>query len=211
MKRVLAAFVCTMTAFLAAKPAQGQDLAPTPPMGWNSWNTFQTRIDEHLIESTADAMIANGMRDAGYISVNLDDGWSEKKRDAGGNLVGDLKRFPDGMKALSDYLHERGFKFGIYNCAGTKTCAGFPGARDHEFQDAKTYASWGVDYLKFDWCNTQGMKAPESYKKMHDALVASGRPIIFSICEWGGSKPWLWANGVGQLWRTTGDIAPCWD
>jgi alpha-galactosidase len=211
MKRVLAAIACTMTAFLAAMPAQGQDLAPTPPMGWNSWNTFQTRIDEHLIESTADAMIANGMRDAGYINVNLDDGWSEKKRDAGGNLVGDLKRFPNGMKALGDYLHERGFKFGIYNCAGTKTCAGFPGARDHEFQDAKTYASWGVDYLKFDWCNTQGMKAPESYKKMHDALVASGRPIIFSICEWGGSKPWLWANGVGQLWRTTGDIASCWD
>jgi alpha-galactosidase len=212
MKRsVLAAVLYCSVAMLLEVPARGQDLAPTPPMGWNSWNTFQTRIDEHLIESTADAMIANGMRDAGYINVNLDDGWSEKKRDANGNLVGDLKRFPNGMKVLGDYLHDRGFKFGLYNCAGTLTCAGYPGARDHEFQDAKTYASWGVDYLKFDWCHTEGMKAPEAYKKMHEALVASGRPIVFSICEWGSSKPWTWANGVGQLWRTTGDIAPCWD
>ncbi|MGD0464522.1 MAG: glycoside hydrolase family 27 protein [Tepidisphaeraceae bacterium] len=212
MKRsALAVIVCSAAAVLAAAPARGQELAPTPPMGWNSWNTFQTRIDEHLIESTADAMIASGMRDAGYINVNLDDGWSEKQRDANGNLVGDLKRFPSGMKALGDYLHARGFKFGLYNCAGTLTCAGYPGARDHEFQDAKTYASWGVDYLKLDWCHTEGMKAPEAYKKMHEALVASGRPIIFSICEWGNSKPWTWASGIGQLWRTTGDIASCWD
>jgi alpha-galactosidase len=187
------------------------ELAPTPPMGWNSWNTFQTRIDEKLIESTADAMMANGMRDAGYVYVNLDDGWSEKERDAGGNLVPDRVRFPNGMKALADYLHERGFRFGIYNCAGTKTCAGYPGGRDHEEQDAGTYASWGVDYLKYDWCNTEGMEAPEAYKKMHDALAATGRPIVFSICEWGHSKPWTWAKGIGQLWRTTGDINPSWD
>lgn len=198
-------------AVLAGPKTEAQDLAPTPPMGWNSWNTFQTRIDEDLIKSTADAMIANGMRDAGYVYVNLDDGWSAKERDADGNLVGDPQRFPDGMKALGDYLHARGFKFGIYNCAGTETCAGYPGARGHEFQDAKTYASWGVDYLKFDWCHSEGLVAPEAYKKMHEALVASGRPIVFSICEWGNSKPWTWGKGIGQLWRTTGDIAPCWD
>lgn len=187
------------------------ELAPLPPMGWNSWNTFQTRIDEKLIQQTADAMIANGMRDAGYVSINLDDGWSLKERDADGNLVGDTKRFPAGMKALGDYLHEHGFKFGIYNCAGTQTCAGYPGGKDHEEQDAKTYASWGVDYVKYDWCHTEGMKAPEAYKKMSDALRATGRPIVFSICEWGGSKPWTWAKGIGQLWRTTGDIAACYD
>ena len=187
------------------------DLALTPPMGWNSWNTFQTRIDEKLIESTADSMIANGMCDAGYVYVNLDDGWSTKERDSSGNLVPDPVRFPNGLKTLADYLHERGFKFGIYNCAGTMTCAGYPGGKDHEEQDAKTYASWGVDYLKYDWCHSEGLKAPEAYKRMHDVLVASGRPIVFSICEWGQNKPWTWARGIGQLWRTTGDIAPCWD
>jgi alpha-galactosidase len=194
-------------------PATGfaDDLLPTPPMGWNSWNTFQTRIDQKLIESTADAMIVNGMRDAGYIYVNLDDGWSAKQRDAAGNLVPDPQRFPDGMKALGDYLHKHGFKFGIYNCAGTQTCAGYPGGHDHETQDAQLYASWGVDYLKYDWCHSEGLNAPEAYKKIHDALVATRRPIVLSICEWGQSKPWTWAKGIGQLWRTTGDIAPCWD
>ncbi|HEY1685691.1 MAG TPA: glycoside hydrolase family 27 protein, partial [Tepidisphaeraceae bacterium] len=186
-------------------------LAPTPPMGWNSWNTFQTHIDEKLIEQTADAMISNGMRDAGYVYVNLDDGWSAKERDAGGNLVGDPVRFPHGIKALGDYLHAHAFKFGIYSCAGTQTCAGYPGARDHEAQDAQTYASWGVDYLKYDWCHSQGLNAPNAYKKMSTALRATGRPIVFSICEWGTSKPWLWANGVGQLWRTTGDINATYD
>jgi alpha-galactosidase len=207
----MAAMLGCAVAVLAGQKASAQDLAPTPPMGWNSWNTFQTHIDEDLIKSTADTMIASGMRDAGYVYVNLDDGWSAKERDAGGNLVGDPQRFPDGMKALGDYLHAHGFKFGIYNCAGTETCAGYPGARGHEFQDAKTYASWGVDYLKFDWCHTEGLVAPEAYKKMHEALAASGRPIVFSICEWGNSKPWTWAKGIGQLWRTTGDISPCWD
>jgi alpha-galactosidase len=202
---VMAVLLCVAGATFA------DDLAATPPMGWNSWNTFQTRIDEKLIESTAYAMIANGMRDAGYVYVNLDDGWSTKDRDSSGNLVPDPVRFPNGMKVLADYLHARGFKFGIYNCAGTMTCAGYPGGRDHEEQDAKTYASWDVDYLKYDWCHSEGLKAPEAYKKMHDALVASGRPIVFSICEWGQNKPWTWAKGIGQLWRSTGDIAPCWD
>jgi alpha-galactosidase len=190
---------------------RAEQLAPTPPMGWNSWNTFQTRIDENLVESTADAMIANGMRDVGYIYVNLDDGWSAKQRDATGNLVPDPQRFPHGISRLADYLHSRGFKLGIYNCAGTQTCAGYPGGRDHEARDAASYAAWSVDYLKYDWCHSEGLSAPEAYKKMHDALAATGRPIVFSICEWGQSKPWTWARGVGQLWRTTGDIAPCWD
>jgi alpha-galactosidase len=207
MNYALAALVVAFPCSLLAQT----DLAPTPPMGWNSWNKFQTKITEQLIHEVADAMIANGMRDAGYIYVNLDDGWSMKERDENGALVGDTKRFPSGMKALGDYLHDHGFKFGIYNCAGTKTCAGYPGGKDHEEQDAKTYASWGVDYLKYDWCNTEGMQAPAAYKKMSDALRASGRPMVFSICEWGGSKPWTWAEGVGQLWRTTGDIAPCYD
>lgn len=207
MKRLHSLLLALM--FAPASVALAQvDLAPTPPMGWNSWNTFQTHIDEKLIESTADAMIANGMRDAGYVYVNLDDGWSMKQRDAQGNLVGDVDRFPHGMKALGDYLHSHGFKFGIYNCAGTETCAGYPGGKGHEEQDARTYASWGVDYLKYDWCHTERMNAPQAYRKMHDALVASGRPIVFSICEWGSSRPWTWAIGIGQLWRTTGDIGP---
>jgi alpha-galactosidase len=185
-------------------------------MGWNSWNTFATKVDEKLVDTVADAMVANGMRDAGYVNVNLDDGWSTKERDAAGNLVPDPRRFPRGMKALADDLHARGFKFGLYNCAGTKTCAGYPGGRDHEAQDAKLYASWGVDYLKYDWCNSDGLVAPVVYRKMHDALAAAtattGRPIVFSICEWGQSKPWTWAgDGTGQLWRTTGDIMASYD
>jgi alpha-galactosidase len=205
---ICGSFLFSSSTLLAEEPPM---LAPTPPMGWNSWNTFQTHIDEKLIKATADTMIANGMRDAGYIYINLDDGWSMKDRDAQGNLVGDVERFPSGMKALGDYLHAKGFKFGLYNCAGTQTCAGYPGALGHEAQDAKTYASWGVDYLKYDWCHSEGLNAPEAYKKMSDALRATGRPIVFSICEWGQSKPWTWGAGVGQLWRTTGDITDIYD
>ncbi|HEY1686058.1 MAG TPA: glycoside hydrolase family 27 protein [Tepidisphaeraceae bacterium] len=181
-------------------------LAIHPPMGFNTWNTFQTRIDEQLIIQTADAMIKNGMRDAGYIYINLDDGWSEKERDANGDLVPDHIRFPHGMKYLANYLHSHGFKFGIYNCAGTQTCAGYPGGRDHENQDAQTYASWGVDYLKYDWCYSQGLDAPTTYRRMAMALRNTRRPIVFSVCEWGEHQPWLWAPQFAQLWRTTGDI-----
>jgi alpha-galactosidase len=214
MKRVLGFVVFCSVAICVARlgwGADAADLAPTPPMGWNSWNRFQVRINEDLIHEIAQAMIDSGMRDAGYIYVNLDDGWSMKQRDDDGNLVGDTKRFPSGMKALGDFLHDHGFKFGIYNCAGNLTCAGYPGGRDHEEQDAKTYASWGVDYLKYDWCHTEGLQAPETYKKTSAALRATDRPIVFSICEWGTSKPWTWAEGVGQLWRTTGDIGPTYD
>jgi alpha-galactosidase len=188
-----------------------EGLAQTPPMGWNSWNTFSVHIDENLIKEMADAIEASGMKAAGYEYVVLDDAWLSKERDADGNLQGDPKRFPSGMKALGDYLHSKGFKFGIYNCAGTETCAGYPGGYLHEEADAKMYASWGVDYLKYDWCKTEKMNAKERYTAMRDALHAAGRPIVFSMCEWGQSKPWTWAADVGHLWRTTGDIAPVWD
>jgi alpha-galactosidase len=186
-------------------------LCPTPPMGWNSWNTFQTRIDEQLIRDTAEAMIASGMRDAGYLYVNLDDGWSTRERDAAGNLVPDPNRFPSGIKALGDYLHDRGFKFGIYNCAGTKTCAGYPGGHSFERRDAAAYASWGVDYLKYDWCFTDGIDAKKAYGDMADAITATGRPMVLSLCEWGKHQPWTWEKKVGHLWRTTGDIHECYD
>ena len=191
--------------------ARGQtfdQLAMTPQMGWNSWNKFQGRVSEQLIRETADAMATNGMKDAGYQYVNIDDTWESRERDAEGNIGTDPTRFPSGIKALADYVHSKGLKLGIYSDAGTRTCAGYPGSGGHEEQDAKSYAAWGVDYLKYDWCNTQGLQAPAAYKKMSDALRATGRPILFSLCEWGNSKPWTWAKGVGQSWRTTGDIRP---
>ena len=184
-------------------------LAATPPMGWNSWNKFGCNVSEDLIRQTADAMVASGMKDAGYQYVVIDDCW-QVERDSNGNIVVDAKRFPSGMKALADYVHARGLKFGLYSDAGTKTCAGRPGSRGYEFQDARQYAAWGVDYLKFDWCSSSTQDARSSYELMRAALDASGRPIVFSICEWGSNKPWLWGKGVGNLWRTTGDISDKW-
>jgi alpha-galactosidase len=180
-------------------------------MGWNSWNTFEVNINENLIKETADIMAGNGMLEAGYNYIVIDDGWEAKKRDANGNLIPDPIRFPSGMKALGDYLHSKGFKFGIHNCAGRTTCNGFPGGRGNEFQDARTYASWGVDYLKYDWCDHGTADARETYKTMGDALYAAGRPIVYSLCEWGNNKPWEWAKDIGHLWRTTGDITDCYD
>src|SRR5450432_1541562 len=187
------------------------NLAATPPMGWNSWNTFQTNISEKLIMETADRMVSSGMKDAGYIYLVLDDGWMAMERNEKGDLVADPKKFPNGMKVVADYVHSKGLKFGLYNCAGTKTCAGYPGTRGYEYQDARFYASVGIDYLKFDWCNTDGINAKEAYTTMSKALHKAGRPIIFSLCEWGDNKPWLWAAPVGQLWRTTGDITSQFD
>ena len=186
-------------------------LALTPPMGWNSWNTFQTNISEKLVMETADMLVSSGMKDAGYIYLVLDDGWMAMERDDKGNLVPDPKKFPHGMKAVADYVHSKGLKFGLYNCAGTKTCAGYPGTRGYEYQDARFYASVEIDYLKFDWCNTDGINAKEAYTTMSKALKVAGRPIIFSLCEWGNNKPWEWATNVGQLWRTTGDINNIFD
>jgi alpha-galactosidase len=188
-----------------------ENLAQTPPMGWNSWNTFATNINEQLVKDIADKFVELGLKDAGYEYIILDDGWMAKERDKNGNLLADPEKFPDGMKALIDYVHSKGLKFGLYNCAGSKTCAGYPGSRGYEYQDARLYASWGVDYLKYDWCNTEKLNAEGAYLTMRDALYASGRPIVFSICEWGDNQPWKWANDVGHLWRVTGDIINCWD
>ncbi len=183
-----------------------EGLALTPPMGWNSWNTFATHINEKLVMEMADAMVSSGMKDAGYTYLVLDDAWMAKERDSGGNIIADPQRFPHGMKYIADYVHSKGLKFGLYNCAGTRTCADYPGTRGYEYQDARFYASQDVDYLKFDWCNTKGINAEEAYTTMSKALKAAGRPIVFSLCEWGTNKPWQWAESVGHLWRTTGDI-----
>ena len=189
-----------------------ENLAPTPPMGWNSWNTFQTNISEQLVKGIADVMVSSGMKDAGYTYLVLDDGWMAMERDSKtGDLIPDPKKFPNGLKPVIDYVHSKGLKFGLYNCAGTKTCAGYPGTRGYEYQDARFYASLGTDYLKFDWCNTDGLNAKEAYNTMSKALKTAGRPIIFSLCEWGNNQPWLWAEPVGQLWRTTGDITAQFD
>jgi alpha-galactosidase len=198
---------------LPALPAHAQkfeNLAMTPQMGWNSWNRFACDIDEKLIRETADAMVKLGLKEAGYEYVNIDDCW-QGTRDENGNIRPDPKRFPSGMKALADYVHGKGLKLGIYSDAGATTCGGRPGSRGYEYQDARTYAAWGVDYLKYDWCDTKGLNAEGAYTTMRDALRKAGRPILFSICEWGDNKPWEWAKQVGHSWRTTGDITACWD
>jgi len=205
-KKILIASLIGVATTTSLHAQKFEELAQTPPMGWNSWNTFQTNIDEPLLKGMVDTYVSSGMKDAGYTYFVLDDGWMTMERDKDGNLVADPKKFPNGMKAFADYVHSKGLKFGIYNCAGTKTCAGYPGTRGYEYQDARLYASWGVDYLKFDWCNSEGINAREAYATMSKAIRAAGRPMIFSLCEWGQNKPWLWAKNVGQLWRSTGDI-----
>jgi alpha-galactosidase len=196
---------------LALAPARALEngLARTPPMGWNSWNKFGCDVSEKLVKEMADAMVASGMKDAGFQYVVIDDCW-QVSRDGEGNIVPDPQHFPSGMKALADYIHSMGLKFGIYSDAGTATCGGRPGGRGYEFQDARQYAAWGVDYLKYDWCNHGTQEVKSSYSTMRDALKASGRPIVFSLCEWGVEDPWKWAGDVGNLWRTTGDITDCW-
>jgi len=199
-----------MLSMAASSLAQEKSLASTPPMGWNSWNKFACNVSEDLIRQIADAMVASGLKDAGYQYIVIDDCW-QVERDGRGNIVADPKRFPSGMKALADYVHANGLKFGLYSDTGTKTCQGRPGSRGYEFQDARQYAAWGVDYLKYDWCSTSTQDAPSSYALMRAALDASGRAIVFSICEWGNSKPWLWGKSAGNLWRTTGDITDKWE
>ena len=181
-------------------------------MGWNSWNTFEVNINEDLVKKTADIIVSSGLKDAGYEYIVLDDGWMVKDhRDKNGDLVPDPVKFPHGMKALIDYVHSKGLKFGLYNCAGTQTCAGYPGTRGYEYQDARFYANLGIDFLKYDWCNTNGINATEAYTTMSKALKVAGKPIVFSICEWGDNQPWDWATPVGNLWRISGDIYPCFD
>ncbi|GGL86373.1 alpha-galactosidase [Streptomyces fumigatiscleroticus] len=199
-------------------PALADGLALTPPMGFNNWNSTHCRaeFDESMVKGIADLFVEKGLKDAGYEYVNLDDCWALPQRDADGKLVPDPVRFPGGIAAVADYVHAKGLKLGIYTSAGTKTCnsAGFPGALGHEYSDAQQFADWGVDYLKYDNCNNQGVDAKLRYTTMRDALRAAaektGRPIVYSICEWGENKPWEWAADVGHLWRTTGDISDNW-
>jgi alpha-galactosidase len=181
-------------------------------MGWNSWNKFAGRIDDAAVRGVADAMVASGMKDAGYIYINIDDTW-EGARDAQGNITTNTK-FPD-MKALADYVHSKGLKIGIYSSPGPKTCAGYEGSFGHEEQDAKQYAAWGFDYLKYDWCSAGDIYKDTDmqpvYQKMGDALLKTGRPIVYSLCQYGRDEVWKWGAKVGgNLWRTTGDISDRW-
>lgn len=204
------------TVFVCGRSATAQSAAP-PPMGWNSWNHFHATIDDPIVREQADAMVSSGMRAAGYVYINIDDTW-EGERDARG-FIHPNSKFPD-MKALADYVHRKGLRLGIYSSPGAKTCAGYEGSLGHEQQDADTYAQWGIDYLKYDLCGLRvQMKEaanPEeadrmmidAYRKMHDALLKTGRPIVFSLCQYGDDAVWRWGASVGgNLWRTTGDIS----
>jgi len=212
MRRVifLLLSVLLLAAAVSAQSTVSANLALTPPMGWNTWNKFACNVSESLIKQAADAMVKSGMKDAGYQYVVIDDCW-QVSRDAHGDIVPDPQRFPSGIKAVADYVHSVGLKFGIYSDAGSKTCEGRPGGLGHEYQDALQYAAWGVDYLKYDWCNTTTQDAKASYANIRAALDAAGRPIVLSICEWGKASPWLWGKEVGgNLWRATGDIQDRW-
>ena len=183
-------------------------LAARPPLGWNSWNTFGEKINDSLIREMADYMVDHGYRDAGYEYLVIDDCWSLRERDADGRLVPDPEKFPHGMKDLADYVHGKGLKFGMYSCAGVMTCAGYPSSYDHEFTDAETFATWGVDYLKYDFCNfPETGDCRTRYQTMSMALKATGRDIVFSACNWGQKEPWKWMRSIGaHLYRSTGDI-----
>jgi alpha-galactosidase len=188
-------------------------LSRTPPMGWNSWNKFGGRVDDAAVRSIADAMASSGMKEAGYQYINIDDTW-EAGRDAQGNIQTN-KKFPD-MKALADYVHSKGLKLGIYSSPGPNTCAGYEGSYGHEEQDARTYAAWGIDYLKYDWCGARNLysdeEMPAVYQIMGDALLKQKRPIVYSLCQYGRLDVWKWGADVGgNLWRTTGDIRDAWD
>ena len=216
--------LASLTAFAQNPAPKAQVVALTPPMGWNSWNYFAEKVDDKGVRAAADQLVATGMKDAGYVYVNIDDTW-EGERDASGVLHTNAK-FPD-MKALADYVHSKGLKIGIYSSPGPKTCANYAGSLGHEEQDAKLYAEWGIDYLKYDMCSfipeVMEKQAPHdkaaqmrlmeaAYAKMDKALKATGRPIVYSLCQYGWDAAWEWAPSVGgNLWRTTGDITPDWD
>ena len=217
------ALFLAVTAVGAGAQAAAQTVAATPPMGWNSWNFFAGRVTDKDIRDTADLLVSTGMRDAGYVYVNIDDTW-EGKRDAQGRIQSNEK-FPD-MKALADYVHSKGLKLGIYSSPGPQTCARFEGSLGHEEQDAQTYADWGVDYLKYDLCSfrmvmlqnagvdaaAQNKLMREAYEKMHQAILKTGRPMVYSLCQYGDDSVWDWGPSVGaNLWRTTGDISANFD
>ncbi len=214
---VVSGAVAVVTTEVVAAPsavALDNGLVTAPPMGFNDWNAFGCDVDAALIQQTADYFVSSGLKAAGYTYVNIDDCWMTHTRDAKGRLVPDPVKFPKGITGVADYVHAKGLKLGIYEDAGTETCAGYPGSLGHETVDAKTFASWGVDYLKYDNCNNAGSSTTAQYvaryTAMGDALAATGRPIVYSICEWGVNDPWTWAGDVGNLWRTTGDISDNW-
>jgi alpha-galactosidase len=186
--------------------ALNNGLALTPPMGWNSWNKFGGGATETIVKEIADAMVSSGMKDCGYQYIVLDDWWMASSRDSSGNLVPDATKFPNGMKVVADYVHSKGLKMGLYEDRGTATCCGLPGSHGHEVQDANTFASWGIDYIKYDNCNGDS-DIQADYERMRDALAACGRPICYSICCWGFNS---WCPADGNLWRTTGDISDNW-
>jgi len=181
-------------------------------MGWNTWNTFGGDIDEQLIRESADAIVSEGLLDAGYKYVVIDDLWEAPERDKDGRLAADPEKFPNGIKALADYVHSKGLRFGIYSCVGTHTCGRRPASYGNEELDAETFAAWGVDFLKYDYCyKPAGVSGPMLYKRMGQALRATGRKILYSMCNWGAEEPWKWAASCGgHMWRTTGDIADSW-
>jgi alpha-galactosidase len=208
-------FLLILIALGYVLPAAAADsrVAATPPMGWNSWNHFACKVTAADVRSAADAISSNGMKDAGYIYFNIDDCW-QGVRDEKGSIQPNQK-FGD-MKALADYVHAKGLKIGIYSSPGPKTCAGYEGSYGHEELDAEQYADWGFDYLKYDWCSAEKVyprsQMTEVYKKMHDALVRTGRPIVFSLCQYGYGRVWRWGASVGgNLWRTTEDITDHYD
>ncbi len=195
--------------FINSVHALDNGIGLKPVMGWNSWNQFGCNVSEELVKSMADAIVRSGLRDAGYVYVNIDDCW-QVGRDSSGKIIPDPAAFPNGMEHLGDYLHSRGLKFGIYSDAGKMTCGKRPGSLGYEEVDAKTYASWGVDFLKYDNCYNYGASIVERYQKMRDALNATGRSIYYSLCSWGIKDPWIWGRDIGNSWRTTDDIASNW-
>ncbi|XP_062198842.1 alpha-galactosidase-like [Phragmites australis] len=198
-------------AAVARRAALENGLGRTPQMGWNSWNHFGCKINEEMIRQIADAMVGTGLAKLGYDYINIDDCWAANDRDSQGHLVPNPTTFPSGITALADYVHGKGLKLGIYGDAGSRTCSKLmPGSLGYEEQDAKTFAAWGVDYLKYDNCNNQGISPQPRYNTMSKALLNSGRSIFFSLCEWGVDDPAKWASGVGNSWRTTGDIQDNW-
>ena len=192
---------------------ENKSMGYLPPLGWNSWNTFTWDINETLIKEVADCFVEQGYKDAGYEYIVIDDCWSLKQRDSEGNLVADSKKFPNGMKAIADYIHGKGLKFGMYSCAGTHTCAGYPGSFEHEFQDAKQFAEWEVDYLKYDYCyKPRYMDGELLYKRMNLALRNCGRDILFSACNWGEDNVHHWIRESGaHMYRSTPDIQDNWE
>jgi alpha-galactosidase len=186
----------------------GETICLTPPMGWNSWNCWGCSVDDEKVRAAADAMVQTGLINHGWTYINIDDCW-HGQRDPQGNIQSNAK-FPD-MKALTEYVHSKGLKIGLYTDCGTKTCAGYAGSKDHELQDVMTYAEWGFDYVKIDWCNTEGMDPVAAYTKLGDSIRQAPRDIVFSICNWGVEQPWKWGTQAGgNLWRTTGDITDSW-